>query len=247
MRVTFENQKLFLDPKDQMISKRIREGEIYEAQSRKLLMSRVRPGDVVVDGGAHIGIYTIAFALAVGKTGVVHAFEPSSRNREFLIKNVNENKHQNVVIHPEAISDQYSDRTIYLHPTNTGNNSLLFKQGRATEEVVSVSLDEFFNNESMGTPNIIKLDIEGFESHAIAGAYELLASEELRAVMLEFSPDSVSSTGAQPEYIFHDMESHGFEIKYAQGPKLGEKADLDFMLKQADKRKNWHTNLLCER
>ena len=47
---------------------------------RKLLRTILSPGDVAVDAGANIGIYTRFLSLCVGPTGCVHSFEPSPEN-----------------------------------------------------------------------------------------------------------------------------------------------------------------------
>jgi hypothetical protein len=44
----------------------------------EVLQSFLRPGDVVLDVGAHLGSHTIAFAHMVGPGGAVHAFEPQA-------------------------------------------------------------------------------------------------------------------------------------------------------------------------
>ena len=43
-------------------------------------MNEIRPGDVVADVGAYIGLYTIALAKRAGPSGPVVAFEPDSAN-----------------------------------------------------------------------------------------------------------------------------------------------------------------------
>ena len=47
---------------------------------RKLLRKTLSPGDVAVDVGANIGIYTQLLSRWVGPTGLVHSFEPSPEN-----------------------------------------------------------------------------------------------------------------------------------------------------------------------
>src|SRR6267378_3778756 len=58
--------------------------ELYEPEVWRHVMSSVRNGDVVVDVGAHFGLYTVALALRVGQTGHVIAFEPDAANYEAL-------------------------------------------------------------------------------------------------------------------------------------------------------------------
>ena len=57
---------------------------ITDRYERRLCRSLISPGDVVVDVGANIGIYTEFFANLVGANGKVHAFEPEPTNFYFL-------------------------------------------------------------------------------------------------------------------------------------------------------------------
>ncbi len=51
----------------------------HELDARRRLREWVAPGDVVLDVGAHHGLYTLLLAQLVGEKGRVHAFEPSPR------------------------------------------------------------------------------------------------------------------------------------------------------------------------
>ena len=68
----------------------------YEPHIQKILC--VKPGDVFIDVGAHIGIYTVMMAKRVGKSGLVIAVEPSLSNFRVLCLNLMLNKVSNVVI-----------------------------------------------------------------------------------------------------------------------------------------------------
>src|SRR5438128_6885595 len=50
--------------------------ETYEPAVWKHLMSEIRPGDVVADVGAYIGLYTVALAQRLSPAGRVVSFEP---------------------------------------------------------------------------------------------------------------------------------------------------------------------------
>src|SRR5215472_6698653 len=49
----------------------------YEPAVHRAFTTRIAPGMIVVDVGAHIGFFTLAEALHVGPTGRVFAFEPA--------------------------------------------------------------------------------------------------------------------------------------------------------------------------
>ena len=76
----------------------------YEPITWKKIESIIKPGDICVDVGAHIGTYTIPMAHIVGPDGLVVAIEPSPV-RYILSINVKINGLQDrVVIIDKAIS-----------------------------------------------------------------------------------------------------------------------------------------------
>src|SRR3990172_2881357 len=62
-------------------------GEFAEGEVR-LLLSLLKPGDVVLDAGAHIGTLAVPLALAVGAQGRVIAFEPQRMSYACLCANL---------------------------------------------------------------------------------------------------------------------------------------------------------------
>jgi len=71
-------------------------GEFSEGEM-ELFNNFLRPGMTVVDVGANIGVHTVYFALTVGPSGHVLAFEPQRILYQILCGNVALNQHGNVV------------------------------------------------------------------------------------------------------------------------------------------------------
>jgi len=79
-------------------------GEWLES-SMSLALPCLRPGDVVVDVGAHIGAMTVPFAKAVGSSGKVYAFEPQERFFRQLEGNLALNDLPQVVCEQALVGD----------------------------------------------------------------------------------------------------------------------------------------------
>jgi len=80
--------------------------EQYEPEFWRQLTGAIREGDVVVDAGAFIGLFTICVAKRVGVLGSVIAFEPDKLNREALASHVRLNGlEERVTIRAAAVSD----------------------------------------------------------------------------------------------------------------------------------------------
>jgi FkbM family methyltransferase len=79
-----------------------------------------------VDVGANIGLYTLFLSNLVGDTGTVWAFEPSSRERQQLVRNLEINVRKNTQVFPEALSSYQGTKLLYIAPDDmSGHNSLL--------------------------------------------------------------------------------------------------------------------------
>ncbi|TMB59740.1 MAG: FkbM family methyltransferase, partial [Chloroflexi bacterium] len=68
----------------------------YESQELNFTRRILRPGDVMIDVGAHVGIFSLVGARTVGSSGEVHAFEPIAFNYSRLLENVERNRLANV-------------------------------------------------------------------------------------------------------------------------------------------------------
>ncbi len=118
---------------------------------------RPRPGSVVVDAGANVGLFTLKASEWVGESGQVIAIEPLGHNCQILRRNLARNSVHNVTVVQKAISD--SSNKIKLNGA----------------PVSSVTLDDLQEELGIGFPEAIKIDIEGFELRALQGARETIA------------------------------------------------------------------------
>jgi FkbM family methyltransferase len=104
---------------------------------------------------------------------MVVAFEPNSINRQRLNENVRLNSFSNVVVRPYGLSSRPMQATMTFDPLLPGTASL-DKQiaGGGEEEVVELrTLDEEVGSEK---PDLIKIDVEGFELDVLEGGMRTL-------------------------------------------------------------------------
>lgn len=163
----------------------------------QLAMSReIRPSMTVYDVGAHIGFFTLAFAGLVDKAGKVYAFEPLRRNLQALRENLalNEELTTNVTVVEAAISDLSGRRVLHnVASSCTARLASTPHRDDSTQEIVSITLDEFVFDRQMSPPHLLKLDIEGAEVLALRGAQRLL--REVRPLwILELHGEEATGT-----------------------------------------------------
>jgi len=133
-----------------------------------LKKGKLRTGARVFDCGAHQSVVAMVLADAVGPSGEVIAVEGSGHNFETSLKNIELNQCSNLKVIHSVISDTVG-RVQFMDELN-GKVGL---NGAGTW-VNAISIDEL--SRQHGTPQVMFIDIEGFECHALRGATETLRS-----------------------------------------------------------------------
>jgi len=130
----------------------------------------VRRGDIVLDGGAHIGVFSRT-AIAAGAKLVV-AIEPSPKNLECLRRNLaSEIADGRAIIVPEGVWHEAGKLPFHMDPENSAGNTLLVSESHRpmTIEVPLTTIDHLVSRLKLERVDFIKLDIEGAEQNALQG------------------------------------------------------------------------------
>jgi len=181
----------------------------YSDRAERRTLARIlRPGSAVVDAGANIGIYSRFLAQCVGPTGLVHGFEPSPEN--FARLQSTTSKLPNVRINSLAVGDKTGD--IQLHVADDLNVDHRVYQtageSRGTILIRATTLDDYF--EPGGAVDFIKMDIQGYELHALKGAKRVLTDNDRIQLLIEFWPYGLRQAGSSPEELLSFLRSLGF-------------------------------------
>jgi FkbM family methyltransferase len=143
----------------------------WELEIQHRFAARLRPGDVVYDIGAHVGLYTMLSSPKVGPEGHVYAFEPFPRNAGYLRRHIELNRLTNCTVVEAAVSASMGLRK--FDPTEHRSAGHLSDSGQIT--VRSLSIDEFiFGSTGRRPPTAIKIDAEGAEMEVLAGGSRTL-------------------------------------------------------------------------
>jgi FkbM family methyltransferase len=143
------------------------------------IRDRLRPGDVALDCGANLGLFTTMMAERVGSVGAVHAFEPSPGARSDLERVVRLNQLNWVVVNPCAVADVCGEAS-FCDVTETdvrresshlqGSERSVFTASLAHHEVrVSVTTLDRYVSDKRIRPRLIKVDVEGAEFEVLEG------------------------------------------------------------------------------
>jgi len=161
----------------------------------------IKPGDVVVDGGAALGDHTAAYLQAVGPSGYVFAFEPNKEYVHCLSRNC-----------PGAI---WYDRALWFEHAwlrmdieEVGNIGAGFISKDGQRHVEAVALDWL----DLTRCDFIKLDVEGSELEALQGAVDTI--KRCRPIIqCEINPPLLKKFGHTPEDVEAWLKVRGYRTE----------------------------------
>lgn len=135
------------------------------------LKNHLNNGDVFIDCGANIGLWTLIASNATKNNGVVYSFEPNPKLYERLVKNIEfNNLQQRCSIHKFGLSSAPHSSFLYLDDNHHQMGSLHNKNSNSKIKVELDTLDSF----ELSRINGMKIDVEGHELDVIKGAIQTL-------------------------------------------------------------------------
>jgi FkbM family methyltransferase len=169
----------------------------------------LRPGDLFVDVGANIGIYTI-YSLDLGAR--VIACEPDPHNYERLVENLHLNRFE-----AEALNVAVADKPgIFRFTKGLDSFNHLVFDGSDGIEVEATTVDVILGDRHATG---VKIDVEGAERLVLVGAARALADRRIDMIQFEWAGHEIEPPDAEltsvPEmlrdagYALHRPDAHG--------------------------------------
>jgi FkbM family methyltransferase len=192
---------------------RILEGTWFgEQEMLSGVLSKLAPGDVFLDAGSNLGVFSIFAALAVGPRGTVYAFEPEPVAHGRLLENIRLNHLDNVTVFKSALSDACGNRSLSLdNAYGVNQSSRISEAGDSSKSVETVDFDCLVDHQNLSIPTVVKMDIEGHEYSALQGMRRSLTDPKCVAIFCEVHPEFLPAT-ANTEMILDLIASSGFKI-----------------------------------
>lgn len=227
----FKNVRLFQLEKDSIkyllwanedIGKRMILQGSYEQSELLAFNKLIRNGDICVDVGGNVGIFSLNFAKACGEQGHVYVIEPMRKNQLVIELATVINGLKNVTVFPYALSDRDGVVTLevpsidgayaFIKSTEDNNGSVQFS-------VRCLPLGIFAHEQSIQKIDILKIDVEGAEKLVLDGSMEILLdkSRKPRVVMVELVDEFLGRYGATVADVLSVMARLDYEPYYAQG------------------------------
>ena len=187
----------------------------YEPYMARALQADLRPGGVFLDVGSHFGLWSVYAAGIVGRTGKVFAFEPSPA---FAVLRENAALNSPVQAFNMGLGAQDSEAT-FFDQGMASSGSFVNEVTRINEKFQSTvpiggnkvkirTLDTLVAELGV-RPDLIKVDVEGFEFEVVRGAENVLRN--IRPVMLiEIHPWQLKLSGSSDHALIAFLESRGY-------------------------------------
>src|ERR1022692_4642106 len=151
----------------------------------------VRAGDIVLDGGAHVGTY-VRTALDAGAAKVI-AIEPSPEALECLRRNfAGEVSAGRVIIYPKGLWDEEKRLVFYSNGNGSAGDSFV-EHGPGSKIIADIpvtTVDKMVAELALPRVDLIKADIKGAGTRMVAGAVNTIRAYHPRIVVsVEEAPE----------------------------------------------------------
>ena len=180
----------------------------------RLFASFIQPGMVVVDIGAHIGIYTLFALRQLSGHGRVYSFEPTPKTFALLRDNVQVNGFLEsgvARLDQRAISDHAGTANFTAYAANSGHNSLFGDAAVGeTLSVETVTLDAALADEPR--IDVIKIDAEGSEPFVLRGMTGIVGRNPAIRIFVEFAPVHLRRAGIEPVQWYEELTEMGLKV-----------------------------------
>ena len=206
---------------------------------RELLRKILFKGAVVVDVGANIGIYSRFLSRYVGPKGVVHSFEPSPDN--FRRLSAATRNLSNVRLTQAVIGERSGECKLYVSDKlNVDHRAYETDDSRRVIPIEMIALDDYFKTGQR--VDLIKMDIQGYELHALRGAQRVLQENSDINLLLEFWPAGLEQAGVSWETLVEMLQRSGMTLTLVRTDGL---TPLD--VRDIRNDTSWYVNLFAHR
>ncbi len=211
-----------------------------DQHERAWIRQLIAPGDVIVDVGANVGVYSVFFSELVGPRGAVFAFEPDPQNFARLARTTA--GLARVFPTEAAVGDETG--SIQLFQSKGLNFDHRTYANPDDEHSVSVAITRLDDVQALEDQRIrlIKIDVQGFELSVLRGASQTLARNPDAKILLEYYPWGLSAAGGSPQAFIAMLKDGNYVVR-----SFDPDANLLFDGIGRTRDRNWFRNLVIGR
>ena len=190
-------------------------GHILEKKTLALYDQLLKPGDIYVDIGAHLGFHSLVARHYVGEGGRILAVEPQPYNCDSILENARLNGFGNITVQVGAIGSEAGVVSLALQPAHDRSVLSLLDAVTAEKADATVSfrvpvmpLKAVLEQNGIGRVKLLKIDVEGYESAVLEGMTEIAGS--IDNLIIEILPPSLARSDSRQ--VFERLTQMGFTV-----------------------------------
>lgn len=171
----------------------------------------LRDGGDFFDVGANFGLVTFGALPLVSGAGVgFHLFEANPRIVPLLARSARLWPDERVTINHCCVTDHRGVSRLSL-PDSSWGHAFIAENGDA---VPNLLLDEYILEKGVKRIAFMKMDVEGWELRALAGARQSLMAGKVHVGFIEVSPEALRRAGTDADALLSFLQQVGFDIYF---------------------------------
>ncbi len=180
----------------------IDENYIFEGY---LLHYAPKEGDVVLDCGAHLGLFALYISKAVGKSGKILCLEPDPENAAILRSNLERNSITNTIVVEKALWGSTCKLSFKAEGDMASGVEFDEKKHGKTITVDAISYSDLIAQYGLGRVDFVKMDIEGAELEAIGQSLDFIKSHPSKFAIASYHIRNGEKTCKKLEDMFRQI------------------------------------------
>jgi FkbM family methyltransferase len=179
-------------------------------------------GDVFIDVGANIGLYTLLASEAVGANGRVFSFEPSDWARSRLSENIQLNRCGNVSVFSSLVSDKNGIMPFHICADDAYNSigDAPMRLVKEVRKIQSITLEQFCADRQISNVSMVKIDTEGADMLVVKGMGGVLRGERAPILLCEYNRNIVHGYEYSLDEYYQFIIGNGYQIYEVNGHSL---------------------------
>ena len=234
-----EDIKIYLY-KDSILSRYIYDG--FEKDEIEFLKNNLQPGDVFVDIGSNVGLFSLLASKIVGSKGLVYSFEPTPQTFMRFQKNIALNGFTNIKAKNMGLSDKKGKLDLQVSENGFDAwNTFAKKENERFQHKTSVevsTIDNEFTEIDKSRISFVKIDVEGWEKFVLKGGTSFFQNYS-PVVMVEFTETNTFDAGYFVQEIYDIMVEFGYRwFRNKNGQLIPEEKKLRYRYDNLIAKKN---------
>jgi FkbM family methyltransferase len=182
----------------------------FEYKEQAFLWLYLRPGDTFLDGGAHVGLYSVVAGRAMNNSGAIRAVEPHPASASLLNHNLQANGVTCAVVRQSALFSRSGPIALNAGGPGKSAYSSVCNIG---EKVDALTVDAITLDDLLNSPvQLAKIDVEGAELEVLAGAADSIRRGLLPLLIIECTEANLVRFGATTESLFTTLLNSGYTV-----------------------------------